>query len=469
MRRSVIILFTLAFILPLVSANVDFSGSPKEYYNIGDKIPVQIVLSSPEPSLLKSSMDCNARSVLYFVTPLDENSPSQISVPDFTASSQLIGECHITLSVESLEGNTLLQKSSSSFQITKDILLDTLTDKLEYKPGDTIKISGSIRKRSAISFKNASVLVSFDGEVKSLEARDTLDYAFPIKPTTRSGKREIEVTVRDGGGNEGSEILPITILPKATSMNLIMNGKEYFPKSSVEFKMNVLDQADESMSVPIKAEIRNPSGTIIQSLEISSGMSSTFTLDKFASPGTYTLRGSVAGISKEDRFYVKSVMRIDSRYENEMVIITNVGNVKYENKTSIILESKGKKYIITKDLQSETIDLSQEVPAGTYTITLPDSENGTAVRDVGIQDNRPLMKKLKQGLSSITGKNTDVADSGTSGLHYAPYVLLIILIAVIVYFVPKDKLKFPKFSFGKKIEEPSDRQNYINTMFGKKK
>ncbi|MBI4439525.1 hypothetical protein HY638_00975 [Candidatus Woesearchaeota archaeon] len=461
----------LILLLPIAYADADFSGPLKEYYNLGDKIPVEVALTNTEPGLLKVSIDCNSRSVLYYVTPIDSGSPSKITVPDYTASQSLIGDCHITLSVDSLDGNAKSQESSSGFKVTNEILIDSVSDKLEYKPGEAVKLSGSIRKKSGASLRNATLHVTLDDETKILEAKEGFSYSLPIKQASKSGKKEIVLMVRDGDLNEGSTKVPFNLLPKASSMQVIINGKEFMPKSSVEFRIAVYDQAEEIMKIPVKTEIRNPKGTTIQSMETMSGIISAFSMEDFAMPGTYTIKGSVGGISGESRFYIKQVVEIQAKYEDQIVTITNTGNVLFENKTTIILEGDGKKIMLTRDISLEPgahdiIDLSREVPSGTYSVSLPEGAVGDDkfLKDIYIKDNRPLAKRIQQGLLGITGNTLGI--SGSSSLKMASYIMIAILVGLVIYYMPKDRLrniKFPRFSFSRPT---TGKQRYINRILG---
>ena len=58
------------------------------------------------------------------------------------------------------------------------------------------------------------------------------------------------------------------------------------------------------------------------------------------------------------------------------VIVKNVGNVKYNNETTIVVEKENKTYLINKKIKLDVgeesiIDLSKDVPSGNYTVTLP--------------------------------------------------------------------------------------------------
>ncbi|MFC1768423.1 hypothetical protein ACFLZX_01540 [Nanoarchaeota archaeon] len=468
MKKCFVLLFLI--LVPLAYGEVEFSDSFQENYNLGDKISAGVTLKDNDPGLLKVTINCDSKSISYYVTPIDDNSPTKISVPDYEASEYLMGNCYLTLSVEDYDGKIRFEKSSNSFKITNEIEVDLNIDATEYTPGQTIKLTGSLNKISDSSPNNLTAYVLFDEKVENIIVVDTLSLNIPINIDSKSGRRQVIVTVRDNDGNEGSKNLEFDLLPTASKMEIILNGNEFFPKNAVEFRIAVHDQAQEMMKVPVKTEIVDPSGENVHSIEAMSGIISAFSLDEFAPPGVYEIKGSVGSIKSENSFSVKEVKMIETKYESQKIKITNVGNVYYEEDATIILDGK-ENIVITRSVslepgESDYIDLSTEVPGGTYNIELPKEtvqEGNNVFENVNIHDNRPFTKKIKQGFQGITGKSISV-ESGKSRMKYLPIVIIIILLALIVYFFPKDVIKLPKIKF---LE--SRKQKYINSILKTKK
>jgi len=123
------------------------------------------------------------------------------------------------------------------------------------------------------------------------------------------------------------------------------------------------------------------------------------------------------------------------------------------------MESDDKTYLINKKINLEpeqviTIDLSKEVPQGTYDILLPkeivektsevESEDNESVQEVveqtnlienvQIDDNRNLLKKTTAGVSGITGAVVGAAGYVSSRPVLAAAILALIILATVTHY-----------------------------------
>ena len=153
--------------------------------------------------------------------------------------------------------------------------------------------------------------------------------------------------------------------------------------------------------------------------------------------------------------------------EENFVHIENAGNIDYDGETTIILEKDNKKYLINKKIdlkpgEKVTIDLSKEVPQGTYDIILPEdaiSESNTnqsgnapevaenVIKNVSIDDNRPLLKKTADGMSAVTGAVISTAGYIASKPALAATILILIILGTVARYSKDaiiDKIKGKK-------------------------
>ncbi len=131
-------------------------------------------------------------------------------------------------------------------------------------------------------------------------------------------------------------------------------------------------------------------------------------------------------------------------YSDEVVIVENIGNVEYDDETTIVLESDGKNYLINKKIKLDpgeimNIDLSKEVPEGTYDVVLPDTEENESkleniIEDVSISDNRPAYKKVGSGMGAISGAVVGASDYIASRPILASFILIVIIIVIVGYY-----------------------------------
>ena len=145
--------------------------------------------------------------------------------------------------------------------------------------------------------------------------------------------------------------------------------------------------------------------------------------------------------------------------EGSFVHVENVGNIDYNDETTIILENNDGKYLINRQIELKlgekiTIDLSKEVPQGTYDVILPEEavatgeakksdENKSAqetveqqnvIKDVAIDDNRPMLKKTANVVSAITGAVVSTAGYIASKPALAATILILIVLGTVAYY-----------------------------------
>ena len=158
--------------------------------------------------------------------------------------------------------------------------------------------------------------------------------------------------------------------------------------------------------------------------------------------------------------------------ENGIVTVKNSGNVQYNDEVTIVAESEDDKYLINKKIKLEpgetiVIDLSKEVPQGTYDIILPEetaeaAEQEAAVsnesksaeevaenvfQDVPIEDNRNVLKKTADGMSGITGAVVGAAGYVASRPLLASLILVLIILATVLHYswgTLKNRIKVKK-------------------------
>jgi len=169
----------------------------------------------------------------------------------------------------------------------------------------------------------------------------------------------------------------------------------------------------------------------------------------------YKIISKIEDINEETGFEVETVKQLSMHYENEAVIVENIGNVDYDDETTIMLESDNKKYLINKKIELKpgetlSIELSKEVPYGFYDIILPQTqeimqqsqeENATepqeeanVIKAVEISDKRPVYKKIGSGLGIVTGSVVRAGGYIASRPLLASVILIVIVLLIVGYY-----------------------------------
>ena len=180
----------------------------------------------------------------------------------------------------------------------------------------------------------------------------------------------------------------------------------------------------------INVRIFGPAENQLNEAEIESGKEFGMMTHNGLGPGAYYLLSSFGNVRQQSTFTITELRKITMRQEGMLVYVENAGNVDYNDKATIMLEAEGENYLVNKKLElkpGETlaIDLSKEVPSGTYDITLPEEAFEDAANESQLEFGPANMVK---GVTISTAKI--VASKPT----LASMILITIILGITAYY-----------------------------------
>lgn len=451
--------FIVAFLLliPLVFAEINIKQN-MDYYNLGDKISVaaSVIQDTDVDGFFKASIDCTNHIMQYFVTPisLEKGFRTSINIPDLTVTKNMMGNCKIEAILEASNG-TVDAKYTDGFKVENE--LNISCEPVEAMPGEEVEISCTAKKLSNELLSRGTAELDYGSKEYTANIEGgSFSFTIFIQKYTPSGIQKVSIDVEDNKDNYGDLILEVTVKGIPTKLENIVNKESFKPGETLEIRPVLHDHIGDLINATISLELADSEDKKLISKEIQSNEIISYIFDSFALPGDYKIKSYSERLSKENIVKVESLSKLEMKYSNEKVIVKNIGNIMYNDKTTIVLENEeGKKYLVEKRLklkpgETKEIDLSKEVPYGNYDIVLPtDSSEKNETKDniienVEIHDNRPIHKKAGEvgeaGLGMVTG-----AAIGTVGFistrPLAASIILVVIILVIVLFYSRDFIK----------------------------
>ena len=456
--------FLLLFIIPVAFADISITLPEKTVYNLGDKISpiVSIKEEQDYDGFFNMNIICKNYNLQYYTIPLslEAGFRTQLTVPDLSLSKSMIGECRLRSSFEVSDGENIAAAESGKFLVTDNINL-IIDENLEAKPGENIIILGEARKAGNETLKKGEVEISFRNKEYNINITSgRFEHAIKLDEGAETGFIPMLIVVRDKYDNYGDKILNVNIKPVPTRITNIFENDILMPGDNLKVKIILYDHKSNVMDGNINVKVFDPNEKVIAEKQVESSNHFEFRTEKNQIPGNYFLLSVFEDIKKQDSFIMGVLRKIVMKQEDSFVHIENVGNVEYDDETTIILESDEDTYLINKKIDLEpgekiTIDLSKEVPQGTYDIILPEdavedsvqsegtdegvlSEDSTEVtgpvnviQDVQIDDNRNVIKKTADGMSSITGAVVGAAGYVASKPLLATTILVLIILGTI--------------------------------------
>ncbi len=460
-----LILLQMLFLLliPLVSAEIQITLPGNNLYNLGDRVSPEISIKEVEShyGFFKVHIFCDNYELQYYTIPLsvDAGFRAQIAVPELQLTNSMKGKCSLRADYDATDG-TRIGSSSSEYFFVDDKLNISINQDLEVNPGESLDIFVEVRKYNNQFLPKGEATITFNNnEEKIAVGFGVLKYTISIDRNTEAGNIPLYISVKDQFGNYADKEFNINVLAIPTRIENLFDNKLLLPNDKGRAKITLYDHTDKVINGSvINAKILDPEKNIIAEKKVENQAYFEFQLNPNQAPGEYFLLSAFENIKEQSSFTVEAVEKVIMSQENGIVTVKNVGNVLYEDEVTIVAESEDKKYLINKKIKLEpgetiAIDLSKEMPTGTYDITLPkenvEAEQETLVsnesvatdnvtenvfQDVPIEDNRNVLKKTADGMSAVTGAVVGAAGYIASRPLLASIILVLIILATVLHY-----------------------------------
>jgi len=443
--------FLFLLLIPLSFAEISLTLLDQEVYNLGDKISLALSLKEDQDynGFFNLRILCDDYDLQYYTSPLsvEEDVRTQVVVPKLTLFDSMKGTCKIKAGFVGSDGAEVDSASSNDFLVSDEINIAT-DENLVAKPGEDVVISADIRKQNTEPVSKGTAEINFSNEKFKLKViSGKLEHTLELRYNARAGDVPIHIIVNDKHGNRGEKVITLTILPIPSKIENQIENNVLVPGDSFRSKIILYDHNNIIIDgADINVKILDPNGNIVTETEVESLATFGLDTDSRFIPGDYSIVSEFEDIKEQSFFAIDELRKISMSQEGNVVYVENTGNVEYEDETTIILESDGKSYLVNKKIKLDpgkilTIDLSKEVPEGTYDITFPeDAVEGEVfgpsniINDVSIEDNRNVAKKAADGVSSITGAVITSAKIVASKPALASIILVSIILGIVTYY-----------------------------------
>ena len=498
LKGIILLQISLLSIIPLAYAEVQVTLPENNLYNLGDRILPEISIKEAESyyGFFKVHISCDNYEIQYYTIPLSAEAGfrAQIAVPELQLTDFMKGKCSLRADYDATDGTRISSSSSESF-LVEDKLDISIKQGLEVIPGESMDIFVEVRKyNNGFLPKGEASIIFNNKEEKTAVGFGVLKHTISVDRNTEAGNIPIYISVKDQFGNYADKAFDINVLAIPTRIENLFDSKILMPNDKGRVKITLYDHTDKVINGSvINSKILDPEKNIIAEKKVENQAYFEFQLNPNQAPGEYFLLSSFENIKEQSSFTVEAVEKIVMSQENGIVTIKNSGNVQYNDEVTIVAEGEDNKYLINKKIKLEpgetmAIDLSKEVPQGTYDVTLPkenveakqetlvSNENVAAdniaeniFQDVPIEDNRNVLKKTADGMSAVTGAVVGAAGYIASRPLLASIILVLIILATVLHYswgTLKNKIKgkkgdashiFSDFKYKEKNEDNKPR------------
>ncbi|MDP3966036.1 MAG: hypothetical protein Q8Q04_00720 [archaeon] len=386
-----------------VYASINFEVEPNTVYNLGDKSEITIRIV-PEPSfneVVSVYLVCKSNKVEVYKEffSLAEETSKAITVPLVRSFiGNLSGECNFEV-----QAGSSVQAISNGFEISKLIRIEFLNWGDLFNPGGNVTISGSAIKENGVnvrgfyemSIENNNGSITFSGEV----INGLMNVFFEIPSNFYAGEHKIDLNVFDKGPNgevlnSGRKVSFLTVRQVPTSIEIILDKESILPGESIRGKIILHDQTGESiMDEEAYIAIKYKDGEIIN--KVLSKTEETFSYETGTStpPAILQISAYAGDVINSLEVEILVNKKIESEIVNSTLILTNIGNVFYED--VLVVEVGEDNVSIPLSLgvgESERYSIS--APEGDYDVSVLGSKNRLSLSGRAVQ-----VQKIGEGFS----------------------------------------------------------------------
>jgi hypothetical protein len=417
-KKSVlfVILFVFSiFLLSNISAQIQLS-SLKPLYNLGDNLEFTITLGDHTEDYLDVTLICdgNEQNIYHNVPDTKTSTITRKLVGGYIG--ELSGDCFLFAKYGEDSGK------SSNFKISDKIIVDFETDKEEYNASEIISLKGKALKENGLVPDSAFIEASFNGvfasdiikngefslKLSTLQTMHGGTYPLIVKVYDKDEKRNIM--------NSGEIAQNKRIVQEPGRIEIAINNQNIAPSENLSYIVNLYDFAGDKMDEEVLISVKDSMNNSVYSESLIANQNLILTLIKSFAPGKAVITVQKDGINGHKEFYVSESKKISSEVRNSTLIVSNEGNVDYNEEISIVIGNETIKNLVSLGVgESKILELS--APEGNYEVDVQDSSG-----------------KVYSGNVFLTGKVIDAKEIRQNLNLFFRYPLVWLFILFIVFF-----------------------------------
>ena len=341
----------MTLLVSLASAEVTITEQPKALYNLGDtiRIPIKITTLNEIDSQFTVNLICNGVETLaYFENIILKSGEEKEVSPLIPLKTSSIGRSTGTCKIKTILGEEIYL--TDEFTISDYIKVELKNQKIEVKPGEEFTIELEATK------ENGNPVIGFmDVEVIGIDSTESMSITNTIKngygygyllfsTDTKAGQYLISINIseKDIEGkvtNKGFVDYNILVLQVPTSLEIILENANVEPGSNALIKTILHDQTGEPIEATSLITISDGKNKFVQKNNYATGEFLEVPIIYNEPPAQWTISAESSNLTNEATFEIIEKTSVDTLIVNKTLIITNNGNVHYNNTIFLNIEN----------------------------------------------------------------------------------------------------------------------------------
>ena len=471
-KRAILQLIILNLLLLLTINNVAavvYLSELDDAYNLGDMINLEVSISPIEKGPISIKLVCdNKESLISYTSNPTENFSVQLPLTSVHIND-LTGDCYFSANYNSVDYKSLV------FKISKKLDVSLSPDSFFIKPGEDLIVKGSAKRLNgagangvveitipnlgAVSVENnQNDTGNLTNDTNNVNSGDIFygniqngefSVIVNIRKDTPAGEYRIEVFAyekdeEDQKISEGIARGNLIVAQVLTDIDIAIDGQNINPGIVFGFRPILLDQTGKNIDDEASVIILDAHNNRVFEGIFKSDSSGQYNLPTNVSAGYYTIRANNGNTTKEKTFYINEKAMVSFEFVNETLIVTNIGNVRYDK--DIQVELNGKPFVKKVSLGlGESTKFKLTGANEEYSIKVSDGESEITRTGVTLTGNVVGVEEDKgSGIKRFGIVNSPIM-----------WIFFIIILAGILLFFLRNKLKKRSFAYPSMPERKS--------------
>ncbi len=428
------IITSVIFVLLLIStasAEIIINKQPSEIYNLGDSfsIPVTIKSSNDISGIFQMDLICEGHDVNFYKNGVGLAAGEEKKMePSLVLIKSLIGELKGECKIKGILGEEYIL--TNNFKISDLITIQVPTENIEgveFKPGENILIEGGAikeNKKDVDGFIELEIISDNESQISQLETINkgffSINISLPedMKAGTYLVKlNAYEKDLLEETTNKGFINYNILISQVPTNLEIAFENPEVEPGTPLKVKAILHDQTGEKIASSAIMTIKNENNKILEQIEKPTDEFLDFPIKYNEAPSEWIVVAVSNKLMSETTFKIKEKKDIRVEIINRTLILTNIGNVPYNDIFLVKIGNESLNINVSLD-----VDKSQK-----YILSAPDGEYQV---EIITEEGSKITESV-----SLTGKAIDVKEASNRVVTLVKYPIVWIFIIAIFGFV----------------------------------
>jgi hypothetical protein len=469
-KEFIFIAFMFIFIIsPFISAEgvITINQQPNEIYNLGDSITIPVIVTAVSNDF---SDDINMKLVCNGKSPISICSDGVIAAAgsggvekDCTLTKEKIGEttgtCYINVYFSKQTKGGI---PTNEFKISNLLTINPNTDEKEFEPGQNILISGDAIKENGQEvngFINLEIVIGNSSKDNIIQAGTvnngmySMNITLPEKLAAGNYLVKLnayEMTADGSKTNTGFVNYNIAIKQIPTSLELVFENNNVTPGTNMMVKAILHDQTGEKIDSNAIITVKKGTTDIQVQTEKPTDEYLEFPIQYNEPPSNWTVFAISNQLTAEAPFIVIENADIKAEMVNGTLVLTNIGNVPYNNTIFIKIGNVSQPFNLSLGID-ESKKVTLDAAAGEHELEV--------LNDKGDSKLKETITITKSRLTGDAVQIKDASQASIGNFFSQPLVLIfitLVVLAIIFILVKKIRKKTPSYGgglFKKKVKQ----------------